>query len=79
MDRFHDIYVNDHLVILSKCMLKFEVRREVGKMVCTQFVYPNFFKIILLLVFYETLCDLIDSLDLTAKFLELRYKNINFH
>jgi hypothetical protein len=55
MDQFHDIYVNDHLVTLGKCLFKFEVGREVGKMLCTQHFYPDFVKIKLLLVFHETL------------------------
>ena len=29
-DWFHGIYVTDHLVILIKCLFKFEVSREVG-------------------------------------------------
>ena len=28
MDWFHDIYVSDHLVILGKCLFKFEVSRK---------------------------------------------------
>lgn len=41
IDQFHDI--DNHPVILSKWLFKFEVSREVEKAVCTQNMYPNFF------------------------------------
>ena len=64
MYQFHDIYASDHLVKLSKCPFKFEVNRNRGKGVMHSNVYNNFLKIKSLLLFHETLCYLIDSLNL---------------
>ena len=64
MDWFHDIYVSDHLVILSKCLFKFEVSRKWERCHVISF-YHHFFKTKLLLEFHETLWYLIDSLNLT--------------
>jgi hypothetical protein len=44
MDWFHDIYVSDHLVILIKCLFKFEVGRKWERWYVINF-YHNFFKI----------------------------------
>ena len=57
-------YMSDHLVKLSKCPFKFEVSRNSGKGVMYSNVHNNFLKIKLLLLFHETLCYLIDSLNL---------------
>jgi hypothetical protein len=66
MDTIHDIYVDDNSVILSKCLLKCEVSREAGKVVCPQNLWPDFFRIKLLLMFRETLHYLLDSLNLNV-------------
>jgi len=73
IDQFHDIYVVDNLAKLSKCPLKFAVSRNSGKGVMHSNVYSNFLKIKLLLLFHETPCYLIDSLNLIS----LRYFAIN--
>jgi hypothetical protein len=57
-------YMSDHLVKLSKCPFKFEMSRKSGKGVMYSNVHNNFVKIKLLLLFHETLCYLIDSLNL---------------
>ena len=62
---FHDIYVSDHLVILSKCLFKFEVSRKWERCYAINF-YHDFFKIKLLLEFHEIICYLIDSLNLNG-------------
>ena len=51
VDWFHDIYVDDHQVIISRCLNKFEVRRELR-------ILKAF------LVFHDTLCCVIDSFNL---------------
>ena len=50
MDWFHDIYVSDHLMILSKCLFIFEVGRK-WKRWCVINFFHNFFKIKLLMLF----------------------------
>jgi hypothetical protein len=57
-------YMSDHLVKLSKFPFKFEMSRKSGKGVMYSNVHNNFLKIKLLLLSHETLCYLIDSLNL---------------
>jgi len=84
MDRLHHTNVCDHLMILSQCLFKFEVSREVGKVLWTYSFYPNFFKIKLSLVCHDTLCYLIDSLNLNDSaeeidpFLECTFGNTQY-
>ena len=61
-------YMSDHLVKLSKCPFKFEVSRNSGKGVMYSNVHNYFLKINVLLLFHETLCYLIDSLNLNGIF-----------
>ena len=67
MDLFHDIYVDDNQVILSKCLFKCEVSIEEQKAVCTQKLCPYFFRIRKLLVFPTTQHYLLDSLNFISK------------
>ena len=77
MDEFHNIYVDDNQVILSKCLFKCEVSREAWKAVCTQNLCLNFFRINILLVFPETQHYLLDSLNLIISCLFYnRYKDV---
>lgn len=66
MDHFFDLYVDNHTVILSKYLLKFEVSRVVGKAVCTRNVYPNFL-MKFLFVIPEPLYHLLDYPNLHEK------------
>ena len=70
MDWFHDIYVSDHMVILSKCLFKVEVSRK-WERCCVINFYHNFFKIKLLLEFHEIICYLIDSIITLRSFWDL--------
>ena len=69
-------YMSDHLVKLSKCPFKFEVSRNSGKGVMYSNVHNNFLKIKLLLLFHETLCYLIDSLNLIYHAVSVDARNI---